>query len=141
MKALLISLVSAFKIDLITKDNLEPVVDNTEGRELLQIDADDAVGLELTNMMNNQYLGKLFIGKQPAWLSFDTGSNWLTVSSGSKKAYMPSMSLTARPISQEMVSEHYGSTDLSGEVWRDQVCLSKDTRNCVENFPIIAFRN
>ena len=44
---------------------------------------------ELENLMNAQYLGGLYLGsptQQYAELSFDTGSNWLTVTSslGSK---------------------------------------------------------
>lgn len=71
--------------------------------------------------MNTQYLGKLFIGGQPSLLSFDTGSNWLAVTSnvGSAKevslaehkpAYRPTMSRSSERVSSETVNEKYGST-------------------------------
>jgi len=40
--------------------------------------------VELENLLNSQYIGQLYIGSpklQYADLSFDTGSNWLTVTS------------------------------------------------------------
>ena len=106
--------------------------------------------------MNTQYLGKLYIGSQPALVSFDTGSNWLavtsnlaTASSGSDKtmlaehkpAYRPSMSRQSDRVSEEIVTEKYGSTQLDGQIWRDQVCLTADDQMCVKNFPFVAIRS
>jgi hypothetical protein len=80
--------------------------------------------VELENLLNSQYTGALYIGSpksQYAELSFDTGSNWLTVTSslgakrGEKKgAYDFSQTKTGFAVSKELVSEKYGSTDLNG---------------------------
>jgi len=48
---------------------------------------------------------------------------------------------TGFAVSDEIVYEKYGSTDLSGQVWRDKVCLSdKDPNSCIEEFPLIAIK-
>jgi len=54
-------------------------------------------------------------------LSFDTGSNWLTVTSslGAKRgerkgAYDMKLTQTGFAVSKEIVHEKYGSTDLNG---------------------------
>lgn len=81
----------------------------------------------------------MFIGGQPAWLSFDTGSEWLAVSSGNRPVYLPQKSEFGHQFSTELVSEHYGSTDLTGLVWSDSVCLAEG-EGCVKDFPLIAIK-
>jgi hypothetical protein len=107
--------------------------------------------VELENLLNSQYTGALYIGSpksQYAELSFDTGSNWLTVTSslgakrGEKKgAYDFSQTKTGFAVSKELVSEKYGSTDLNGQIWRDKVCLKeKVPSSCAEDFPFISIK-
>lgn len=79
---------------------------------------------ELENLMNAQYIGALYLGspkQQYAELSFDTGSNWLTVTSslgsvrGQKKgAYDLMQTGSGFAVSQQIVNEKYGSTYLNG---------------------------
>ena len=61
----------------------------TEHGMLLQTGVQSGFTSELVNLENNAYVGKLYIGGQPAWLSFDTGSEWLTVASGYRHVYKP----------------------------------------------------
>ena len=80
--------------------------------------------VELENLLNAQYIGAMYIGspkQQYAELSFDTGSNWLTVTSslGAKRgqkngAYDLHQTKTGYALSSEIVQEKYGSTDLNG---------------------------
>ena len=107
--------------------------------------------IELENLLNSQYTGALYIGSpkpQYGELSFDTGSNWLTVTSslgakrGEKKgAYDFSQTKTGYAVSKELVQEKYGSTDLNGQIWRDKVCLKeKVPSSCMEDFPFISIK-
>lgn len=81
----------------------------------------------------------MYIGGQPAWLSFDTGSEWLAVASGYRHVYEPKKSALAHRISKELLSEHYGSTDLTGRAWSDAVCLAEG-EGCANDFPLIAIK-
>ena len=45
----------------------------------------------------------------------------------------------AAQVSKELVSEHYGSTDLTGTVWKDKVCLAEN-EGCVKDLPVIAIK-
>lgn len=107
--------------------------------------------VELDNVLNAQYIGALYIGspkEQYAELSFDTGSNWLTVTSslGSKRgqkagAYDLAVTRTGYALSSEIIQEKYGSTDLNGQIWKDQVCLdNKHESTCVQDFPLISIK-
>lgn len=105
---------------------------------------------ELENLMNAQYLGGVYLGsptQQYAELSFDTGSNWLTVTSslgsmqGLKGAYDLMQTRTGFAVSQQIVNEKYGSTYLNGQIWKDKVCIEKnEMSSCVDDFPFIAIK-
>jgi hypothetical protein len=81
-------------------------------------------------------------------LSFDTGSNWLTVTSslGAKRgqkngAYDLTQTKTGYALSSEIVQEKYGSTDLNGQIWKDQVCLdNQHDSSCISEFPFISIK-
>ena len=105
---------------------------------------------ELENLMNAQYIGGLYLGsplQQYAELSFDTGSNWLTCTSslgsygGQKGAFDLRQTNSGYAVSQQIVNEKYGSTYLTGQIWKDRVCLEKnDMASCVDEFPFIAIK-
>lgn len=86
----------------------------------------------MINILNSQYLGTLYFGSpngQRATVVFDTGSNWLTVTSDlckecSTQAYKTKGSDSAINTS-ENISQKYGSADLSGLIFNDTVCMSK----------------
>ena len=84
----------------------------------------------MVNILNSQYLGNLYFGSpfgQKATVVFDTGSNWLTVTSDickkcSTQAYKTKFSETAIS-TNETISQKYGSADLSGLIFNDTVCM------------------
>ena len=66
---------------------------------------------------------------QKATVVFDTGSNWLTVTSDLCKkctthAYKTKMSETAVS-TDEIISQKYGSADLSGFIFNDTICMKQ----------------
>ncbi len=67
-----------------TKDEeefLKALIDRHSRKDIV---IDDGIRLELTNILNTQYIGQLYLGSpvsQQAKVVFDTGSNWLTVTS------------------------------------------------------------
>lgn len=86
----------------------------------------------MVNILNSQYLGNLYFGSpfsQKATVVFDTGSNWLTVTSDLCKkckthAYKTKYSETAVS-TDEIISQKYGSADLSGYIFNDTICMKE----------------
>lgn len=81
---------------------------------------------------------------QKATVVFDTGSNWLTVTTElcdtcKSHAYITSKS-SKKTTSNEFIEQKYGSASLSGKIYNDDVCLhskqdkSKGDHACLENF-------
>ena len=101
------------------------------------VQSDGGMDMDLTNVMNSNYIGKLYFGapisQGPAAITFDTGSEWLAVMSKNcstcpnyqnevNKYYNEELSMTAK--SQKQLSfEQYGSAELTGVVVRDTVCI------------------
>lgn len=93
----------------------ETIEQGTEQRTEMQLSVEEMkmFTLELENLLNAQYIGALYLGSpkpQYAELSFDTGSNWLTVTSslGAKRdkksgAYDLKQTKTGYPVSVEIV--------------------------------------
>ena len=67
-----------------TKDEeefLKVLIDRHSRKDIV---IEDGIRLEITNILNTQYIGQIYLGSpvsQPAKVIFDTGSNWLTVTS------------------------------------------------------------
>mmetsp|Transcript_1194 Transcript_1194/g.2181 ORF Transcript_1194/g.2181 Transcript_1194/m.2181 type:complete len:126 (+) Transcript_1194:246-623(+) len=87
--------------------------------------------VRMTNILNSQYLGDIYFGSpesQHATVVFDTGSNWLTVTSNLCKnchsqAYDTTKSRTAIQVDERTLDQKYGSANLNGKIWNDTVCL------------------
>ena len=122
--------------------------------EELLLEKENGHRVDMKNVLNSQYLGKVYFGtptSQPATVVFDTGSNWLTVTSNlcqgcSSQAYNTAHSDTAVKVQDEALDQKYGSADLSGYIWNDTVCLSpldetKSLESCVEQFPFMAIKS
>ena len=93
----------------------------------------------MKNVLNSQYLSTIYFGtpeSQEATVVFDTGSNWLTVTSNmcincNTKAYDVNSSLTAIRIQQDPFEQKYGSANLTGYIWNDTVCLGRQSQEHV----------
>ena len=98
----------------------------------------------ITNVLNAQYLGEIFVGNykmpklknekedrymnKPGVVVFDTGSNWLAMTSTlcdecETKVFDVDNSVTAKRFDEEEFDQSYGSASLSGYVYHDTVCL------------------
>lgn len=108
----------------------------------------------MINILNSQYLGNMYFGsipsQQKATVVYDTGSNWLTVTSDlcencTSQKYTTSEQLkhNATTNGQE-IEQKYGSADLTGIHYIDSICLdkkprdSKDTTGCIHEFDFMA---
>mmetsp|Transcript_15667 Transcript_15667/g.24012 ORF Transcript_15667/g.24012 Transcript_15667/m.24012 type:complete len:140 (-) Transcript_15667:987-1406(-) len=103
-------------------------------------------------------MGELYFGTpgQRAYVVFDTGSNWVTVTSaidgiscaGCDVVYYDVNSSSTANVSAgvESMELAYGSADLSGIPMRDSICLKNpneypvgsDDPTCLENFKFMA---
>ena len=60
---------------------LKALIDRNSTKDIV---LDSGIRLEMTNILNTQYIGQIYLGSpfsQQAKVVFDTGSNWLTVTS------------------------------------------------------------
>ena len=96
--------------------------------------------VDIRNVLNAQYLGTVHVGtyknettkevyNKPGKVVFDTGSNWLTLTSDKcaecDTKVFNSASTTANMIGQDPFTQVYGSATLSGYQYTDNVCLYK----------------
>jgi hypothetical protein len=85
--------------------------------------------VEMKNILNSQYLANMYFGNpsQEATVVFDTGSNWLTVTtelcdSCKSNSFITTKSSTAET-SKDPIEQKYGSASLEGLIYYDTVCL------------------
>jgi len=112
---------------------------------------EDVYRVEMKNILNSQYLADMYFGgpeSQKATVVFDTGSNWLAVTtqmcdSCKSKAYDTTKS-TKKSTNNETIEQKYGAAYLSGIKYNDDVCLhskqdkTKSDFACLENFQFMA---
>ena len=86
------------------------------------------LNVDLDNISNVQYLGALTIGGyESKKLVFDTGSDWLTITSDicddtcSSKAVYKTANGSTQNVPLPMI---YGSANLTGIIYKDKVCNS-----------------
>lgn len=99
---------------------------------VLEVLNPDGKLVAITNVMNTQYMGQVYFGypmSQNATVVFDTGSNWLVVTSSlcpscSNWAYNPADSNSKQQVGTEAFEQKYGSADLFGYEYKDFVCLA-----------------
>ena len=102
--------------------------------EILDEQNHNKLRIDIKNVMNFQYLGKVFIGTYengeatPGTVVFDTGSNWLTMTSDkctncTSKVYDSEHSTTNTLVQDEVINQLYGSANLTGYEYNDTVCL------------------
>lgn len=121
-------------------------------------DANHKIKIDIQNRMNAQYLGYVQIGtyknnktnstieSKPGIVVFDTGSNWLTMTSDkcancTTKIYDSENSTTNQLVKDDLVNQVYGSANLTGYEYNDTVCLQPSlnvTSKCVQNFSFMA---
>lgn len=110
--------------------------------------------VDMINILNSQYLGKMFFGspayQEEATVVFDTGSNWLTVTSDlcssctSQKYNTVKQKKYNAATDNEPIEQRYGSADLSGVRYIDTVCLHSQnggknlTGSCIDDFDFMA---
>lgn len=114
--------------------------------------------IDILNRMNTQYLGQIQIGtykndktnstieSKPGIVVFDTGSNWLTITSDkcencTTKIYDSENSTTGNLVKDDLINQVYGSANLTGYEYNDTVCLQptqNDTSKCLQNFTFMA---
>ena len=85
---------------------------------------------------------------RPGVVVFDTGSNWLAMTSTlckecDTKVFDVENSETAKLFDEEEFDQSYGSASLSGYVYHDTVCLhsiqgSYGRASCVDDFTLMA---
>lgn len=101
--------------------------------------------ISLTNYLNDQYIGKIYIGenKQPFNLLFDTGSAWLWVadkSAGLSKHFDCSTSSTCekKPLSFELM---YGQGHGKGHLTTDQIHFGENIAVMNQHFLTVSHIN
>ena len=105
-----------------------------ENNILLSDSSDQQYHIDLINTLNAYYMGTLYLGtpaSQKADVIFDTGSPWLVVSSlkctnCESHAYDADSSSSATKKSDQAVQQQYGSANLVGWVYEDDVCMVED---------------
>lgn len=112
--------------------------------------------VDMINILNSQYLGKMYFGsatyQEEATVVFDTGSNWLTVTSDlcpgcTSQKYSTVKQKKYKAITEnEPIEQRYGSADLTGVRYLDTVCLHSQnggkniSGSCIDDFDFMAIK-